>query len=200
MESRFEEVLKNLNARGFVARWFDTKEEAAADMLANIGETESVGIGGSKTVDQTGIYDMLIARGNTVHWHWRPHEGDVRRRALLADVYLCSANALTAQGDLVSIDGGGNRTSAMVYGPGRTFVVLGKNKLTPDIPSAIERIKTVACPQNARRIGLPTPCAKTGKCHDCSAKVRMCRVTTIYSYPLTDREVRVYLGGEELGF
>ena len=96
--------------------------------------------------------------------------------------------------------GGGNRTSAMVYGPGRTFVVLGKNKLTPDIPSAIERIKTVACPQNARRIGLPTPCAKTGKCHDCSAKVRMCRVTTIYSYPLTDREVRVYLVGEELGF
>ena len=200
MEPRFEEVLRNLNKRGFVARWFDTKEEAAKDILAAIGEEESVGIGGSMSVDQTGVYDLLVSRGNTVHWHWKPHEGDVRRRALTADVYLCSANALTRDGDLVSIDGGGNRTSAMVYGPKRTFVILGTNKLTEDIPSAIERIKNVACPQNARRIGLNTPCAKTDRCHDCAANLRMCRVTTIYSYPLVDREVRVYLVGEELGF
>ncbi|MBR4941023.1 MAG: lactate utilization protein [Clostridia bacterium] len=200
MELKLEEVLKNLNARGFVAKIFDTKEEAAADMLANIGAEETVGIGGSMSVDQTGIYDLLTARGNTVHWHWKPHEGDVRRRALLADVYLCSANALTVDGDLVSIDGGGNRTSAMVYGPKRTFVVCGRNKLTADIPAAIERIKNVACPQNARRIGLPVPCAKTNHCHDCAADIRMCRVTTIYSYPLRDREVRVYLVREDLGF
>ena len=200
MEPRFEEVLRNLNKRGFVARWFDTKEEAAKDILAAIGEEESVGIGGSMSVDQTGVYDLLVSRGNTVHWHWKPHEGDVRRRALTADVYLCSANALTRDGDLVSIDGGGNRTSAMVYGPKRTFVILGTNKLTEDIPSAIERIKNVACPKNARRIGLNTPCAKTDRCHDCAANLRMCRVTTIYSYPLVDREVRVYLVGEELGF
>ena len=200
MDARFEEVLGNLRKRGFDARWFETKEEAAKDILEGIGENETVGIGGSMTVDQTGVYDLLTARGNTVHWHWKPHEGDVRRRALNSDVYLCSANALTADGDLVSIDGGGNRTSAMVYGPKRTFVVLGVNKLTPDIPSAIERIKTVACPKNARRIGLNTPCAKTDRCHDCAANLRMCRVTTIYSYPLVDREVRVYLIGEELGF
>ena len=200
MDARFEEVLGNLRKRGFDARWFETKEEAAKDILEGIGEDESVGIGGSMTVDQTGVYDLLVSRGNTVHWHWKPHEGDVRRRALTADVYLCSANALTADGDLVSIDGGGNRTSAMVYGPKRTFVLLGVNKLTEDIPSAIERIKNVACPKNARRIGLNTPCAKTDRCHDCAANLRMCRVTTIYSYPLTDREVRVYLIGEELGF
>ncbi|MBR6772704.1 MAG: lactate utilization protein [Clostridia bacterium] len=200
MDARFEKVLENLRKRGFDARWFETKEEAARDILEGIGENESVGIGGSMTVDQTGVYDLLVSRGNTVHWHWKPHEGDVRRRALTADVYLCSANALTKDGDLVSIDGGGNRTSAMVYGPKRTFVVLGVNKLTADIPSAIERIKTVACPKNARRIGLKTPCAITGKCTDCAASLRMCRVTTIYSYPLVDREVRVYLIGEELGF
>ncbi|MBQ1955688.1 MAG: LUD domain-containing protein, partial [Clostridia bacterium] len=77
MEARFEEVLQNLRKRGFDARWFETKEEAAKDILEGIGEKETVGIGGSMTVDQTGVYDMLISRGNTVHWHWKPHEGDV---------------------------------------------------------------------------------------------------------------------------
>lgn len=200
MEQNYAEVVEKLNKRGFIARWCDTRKEAAADMLENISPDESVGIGGSVTIDQTGIYDMLVNRGNTVYWHWKTHDRDVRRDALVSDVYLCSANALTRDGEFVSIDGGGNRTGAMVYGPKRTFIVCGVNKLTDGIPQAIERIKSVACPKNARRIGLDVPCAKTGKCHDCAASKRMCRVTTIYSYPLVNREVRVYLVGEELGF
>ncbi|MBQ5972879.1 MAG: lactate utilization protein [Oscillospiraceae bacterium] len=199
-ESDVRTVLSNLSARGFDARWAATKEEAAADMLAGIAPGESVGIGGSMSVKETGICDLLLARGNPVYWHWLPGEGDARRKAMTADVYLCSANALTAGGELVSIDGFGNRTGAMVYGPERCFIVCGVNKLTADVASALERIKTVACPQNARRLGLDVPCARTGRCFDCAAGKRMCRVTTIYSYPRVGRETRVYLVGEPLGF
>ena len=194
--------LENLGRRGFRARWFPDRAACAAALLAEIGTDEVVGIGGSKTIDELGVYDALVERGNTVWWHWkaRPEDGDVRPKALLSDVFLCSANALMESGEPVSIDGGGNRVAAMFYGPKRCFIVCGVNKLAPDYDAAIERIKTVACPKNAVRLNMKTPCAKTGRCHECAAELRMCRVTVRYSYPMVGRETHVWLVGEERGF
>lgn len=201
MDENVEKVLENLKRRGFDARYFDTRAQAARDVLDAVSTFETVGIGGSVTIDQLGVYDALTKRGNTVFWHWKDKTGaDVRKKALLADVYLCSANALMDSGELVSIDGGGNRVAAMFYGPKRCFIVCGINKIVSGYDAAIERIKTVACPKNARRLNMKTPCAKTDMCHECAASLRMCRVTVRYSYPMVGRETRVYLVGEELGF
>ena len=197
-----EACLAALSKRGFQARWFDDRQACAAALLEAIRPDEVVGIGGSMTVEELGVYDALISRGNTVWWHWKskPEDGDVRPKALLFDVYLCSANALTESGEPVSIDGGGNRVAAMFYGPKRCFIICGVNKLAKDYDSAIERIKTVACPKNAVRLRMNTPCAKTGRCHECAADLRMCRVTVRYSYPMVNRETHVWLVGEPLGF
>ena len=153
------------------------------------------------TIDQLCVYEKLTQRANKVYWHWKDKTGeDVRKKALLADVYLCSANALMDSGELVSIDGAGNRVAAMFYGPKRCIIVCGVNKIVSGYDAAIRRIKTLACPQNARRVNLNTPCAKTDECHECAANLRMCRVTVRYSYPMNGRETRVYIVGEELGF
>ena len=200
MEKKAKEVLDNLNRHGFVAKYFNTRKEAANDILCSINPDESVGIGGSVTIDQLGVYDSLVERGNTVFWHWKEKTTDVRKKALLSDVYLCSANALMDSGELVSIDGGGNRVAAMFYGPKRCFIVCGTNKIVSGYDAAIERIKSVACPKNARRLNMKTPCAKTDKCFECAPDLRMCRVTVRYSYPMVGRETRVYVIGEELGF
>lgn len=197
-----ERCLAALNHRGFHARWFDDRAACAEALLSAIRPDEVVGIGGSMTVEELNVYPALTARGNRVWWHWKsaPSDGDVRPRALLSDVFLCSANALTETGEPVSIDGGGNRVAAMFYGPKRCFIICGINKLVPDYDAAITRIKTVACPKNAVRLHMNTPCAKTGRCHECAADKRMCRVTVRYSYPMTGRETHVWLVGESLGF
>ncbi len=200
-DEKIRSVIDNLNARQFVAKYFETKEEAALDILEVISKEETVGIGGSVTINELGVYDKLIERGNTVFWHWKEKSGkDVRPDALMSDIYLCSANALMDSGEPVSIDGGGNRVAAMFYGPKRCIIVCGINKIVHGYDAAIERIKTVACPQNARRLNMKTPCAKTDRCHECAADLRMCRVTVRYSYPMVGRETRVYLVGESLGF
>lgn len=201
MDENIKNLLQNLSKRGFVAKYFDSRGEAAEDILKAIAPSETVGVGGSVTIDQLGVYDRLVERGNTVYWHWKDRTGaDVRKKALLADVYLCSANALMDSGELVSIDGTGNRVAAMFYGPKRAIIVCGVNKIVSGYDSAVERIKTVACPKNARRLNMKTPCAKTGECHECAADLRMCRVIVRYSYPMPGRETRVYVVGEELGF
>ena len=196
----FDSVLEKLNERGFIARGFRSPEEAADAVLGLIAPEESVGFGGSVTVRELLLYDRLKERGNTVLWHWFDNDPDVRKKALLADVYLTSTNALTEGGELVNTDGGGNRVAAMFYGPKRCIVIAGKNKIVPGYGEALTRIKTVACPQNARRLGLATPCADTGICGNCDKSLRMCRVTVRYSYPMIGRDTYVFLVDSDLGF
>ncbi|HHX72632.1 MAG TPA: LUD domain-containing protein [Clostridiales bacterium] len=196
-----ETILANLSRRGFVAEYYETKEDALQGIMAQISPSETVGIGGSMTVKELGLFDELTKQGNTIFWHWTDKSGqDVRPKALLSDVYFCSANALMDSGEPVVIDGGGNRAAAMFYGPKRCFIVCGVNKLVHGYDAAIERIKNVACPQNARRLNMKTPCAITDKCTECGPKQRMCRVTVRYSYPMTNRETHVVLINEKLGF
>ena len=195
-------VAKKLNARGFLAEIAKTPEEAKNLILNYIGD-RSVGIGGSATVRDLGVYDALIERGNTVYWHWKvekPQVEQTRINAIAADVYLCSSNAITEDGRLVNIDGTGNRLAGMIYGPKTVILAVGRNKITKDCESAIARIKRDACPGNARRQGFQTPCALTGECHDCRPPARMCNVTAITEYPSRRHEAyRIILIDEEMG-
>ena len=198
----FENVTSALERRGFAVRRFDTKEQTAAALQEALQEAKTVGIGGSCTVRELDVVQSLKEAGKTVFWHWLPaQEGvDARREALGADVYLASANAVTADGKLLFIDGTGNRVAAVCYGPKRVILVIGRNKLAEDTEAGFRRIHETACPQNARRLGNKTPCAVTGICADCRSPQRMCRaVLTLEGCP-GSHPVEVWLVNEALGF
>ncbi len=201
-EIDYNALTKALSSRGFLPEVLDTAEEAKAAALAIIG-SKSVGIGGSVTVREMQLAEALQANGNAVYWHWlaaKEAKQAARDKALAADVYMCSANALTADGRLVNIDGTGNRAAGLIYGPHEVVVIVGKNKIVGSLDEALARIKRDACPQNARRLGLDTPCAKTGRCYDCRAAARMCNVTFILEAPTKPvKAFHVLLVKEDLG-
>ena len=191
-----------LLARRFLPQVFDTAAEARAAALQIIGK-KSVGIGGSATVRDMGLAEALQANGNPVYWHWlaaKEAKQAARDKALNADVYMCSANALTTDGRLVNIDGTGNRAAGLIYGPHEVVVIVGKNKIVNGLDEAIDRTKRDACPANARRLGLDTPCAKTGQCYDCRTTARMCNVTFILEAPTRPvKAFHVLIVKEDLG-
>lgn len=197
-----ETLVRNMKHRNFIVHTAESADSAAKIVLQIIGE-RSVGIGGSITVKQLGLYDALRARGNEVHWHWEAPNGDAsleRKKAIESDVYLCSANALLEDGRIVEIDGTGNRVCGLLYGPPAVILVVGRQKICSDLESAISRIKTDNCPFNARRLGLSTPCAITGKCADCRTAARMCNATVIIEWPMRiHKEFHVVLVDEDLG-
>ena len=198
----YEALAKALKARRFLPEVYDTAEEAKAAALAIIG-TKSVGIGGSATVRDMKLAEALQENGNQVFWHWlvaKEAKQAARDKALTADVYMCSSNALTTDGRLVNIDGTGNRAAGLIYGPHEVVVIVGRNKIVSGLDEAIERIKRDTCPQNARRLGLDTPCAKTGQCHDCRTAARMCNVTFILEAPTRPvKAFHVLIVKEDLG-
>lgn len=204
MENRMDiqKALDNLTKHGFNARYFETGA-AAAQALCEELHGRTVGFGGSVTAQQLGLYELL-GKDNEVYWHWAAGDrAKAQENAAKAEVYILSANALSETGELVNIDGNGNRVAAMFYGHARVIFLVGTNKLTPDLPSAIHRARNVASPLNARRLQRKTPCAfsEPMRCHDCSSPERICSGMAILyekmgSIPQTD----VWLIGEELGY
>ena len=201
-EIDYEALVKALKDRRFLPEVYDTAEEAKAAALRIIGD-KSVGIGGSATVRDMKLAEALQENGNEVYWHWlaaKEAKQAARDKALNADVYMCSGNALTMDGRLVNIDGTGNRAAGLIYGPHEVVVIVGKNKIVNGLDEAIERIKRDTCPGNARRLGLDTPCAKTGKCYDCRTAARMCNVTFILEAPTRQvKAFHVLIVKEDLG-
>lgn len=197
------QVVQNLNQRRFIAKKFASKEAAGAEALSIIG-SRSVGIGGSRTMVDLGMYKTLLSQGNIVFNHTlcAPDQKELNREmALTADVYLCSMNAILFDGRMINIDGTGNRVAATLFGPETVIIIAGKNKLAEDYDSAIALIRRETCPQNARRQGFKTPCALTGICADCRTADRMCNATVIHEYPT--RHVKafyVFLVDQYLGY
>ena len=196
-----EACLAALSKRGFQARWFDDRQACAAALLEAIRPDEVVGIGGSMTVEELGVYDALISRGNTVWWHWRTPGFATLDNALTAPVYLSSANAITADGQILNIDGRGNRLAAMVYGIGKTvYIVAGTNKICPDFDSALSRARNTAAVQNMQRFDGDQPCHTAGRCLDCRSKSRGCNALLVLWGQMMDMaKVEVVLIDEPLG-
>ena len=195
-----QKTKKNLENRGFMVDVFATRAEAADYLVQTLHDT-TVGIGGSITIDSLGVYDRLCA-DNKVLWHWKDKSPDVCERAQRADAYLCSANAVSENGEIVNIDGNGNRVAATFYGPQRVFLVVGRNKIAADLDAAIYRARNVAAPLNARRLKADTPCASGElRCWDCRSKGRICRTLSVLLEPSnTLKECHVLLVDEELGY
>lgn len=186
--------------KGYEFRYFETAKEAA-DCICGELSGKSIGIGGSVTVKELGLYTRLC-ENNTVFWHWE-QSGDAREKAATAQVYLCSANAISEQGDIINIDGSGNRTASMMFGHETLYIICGVNKLEADFASALYRARNVAAPLNARRLNRKTPCAVGGelKCYDCNSPDRICKAFTWLTHkPNGIGTANVILIGETLGY
>ena len=205
LQNIVERTVSALEDRGFNAFAASNREEAREKVLGLVPAGAKVGAGGSVTLRELGIVEALLARGHTVYEGWGPQQSqpkdfDYRKAHLTCDVFLTSSNAITSDGDLVNVDGVGNRVAAMIFGPEKVVVVAGYNKIVPDLDSAVQRIRNVAAPLNAKRLNLKVPCAETGYCVDCSSPDNICRVTTIISRKPRRTDITVVLVPEQLGY
>ena len=196
---KLETVKKNLEDRGYTVRLFPTGAEAA-DYLEDTVAGKTVGFGGSVTLDALGLYERLGKRCKTI-WHWKWEDAAAaRREAQTADIYLTSVNALAETGELVNIDGAGNRVASTLFGHEKVYFVIGRNKLAPTVDAAVWRARNIASPRNARRLGRKTPCAVKGdRCYDCRSPERICRGLVTLWGPMMGMEAEVLLIDEDLG-
>lgn len=193
----FEKLQKSLEAEGFAVSRFDTAAQAA-DYLDAALDGKTIGIGGSVTVQEMGLAERL-AKHNTVLWHWA---GSTTQEAAGAQVYLTSVNGAAETGELINIDGTGNRVASTLFGHRRVYFVVGVNKIAPDYDAALWRARNIAAPKNAQRLGRKTPCAVKGdRCYDCQSPERICRGLTVLWGPMMGTQVtEVLLINQELGY
>lgn len=203
--SNIEKTIAALNKSNFKAVYAKNAGQAREIVLSLIKKDDTVGFGGSVTLDETGILDAIVDRGHEVYStvianRRSQDKNESKRMGMNADVYVTGTNAVTLAGDLINIDGSGNRVAAMTFGPEKVIVVMGKNKITDNPHTAIARIKKHACGKNARRLNLNTPCAIDDLCTDCDSPQRMCNVTMRTQCPPHGTEIHVILIDEDFGY
>ena len=197
-------LIKNLEKRHMKGFYCATKEEALRLALSLIPENSSIAWGGSESIKEIGLIDALYA-ANTYTLYDRakvkPEQIDYTlRQAYFADFFLMSSNAITLDGELINIDGTGNRVSALTFGPKEVIMIVGMNKVTKTIEAAIDRIQNIASPQNALRLNRKTPCGATGVCGNCLSPDCMCMHTVITRNSRVEGRIKIILVGENLGY
>lgn len=199
-------VIKKLQDNNFKAYFVENIEEAKELALSLIPKDAVIGMGNSLTLRQTGIFDELTSGNYNVLNQFKegltPEENlKLRKQSLLADVYLSGVNAITEDGELINIDGKGNRIAAMAFGPDRVIIVAGKNKIVTNEEEAWERLKKYTAPALAARLGRNTPCAKTLQCSDCNSPQRICRYYSIIrsQMPADADRTHIIIVNEDLG-
>ena len=203
-EKRANVLVKNLQSRHFDAYYCATKEAALKKALELSPEGSSVGWGGAMSCEQIGLMEALHAgnyRAMDRSLAKTPEERDQMMHDMLAaDVFLTGANGLSLDGQMVNIDGNGNRVAAIVYGPDSVIVIAGMNKVVATLEDAVQRARTIAAPMNKQRFPLNTPCEVTGACADCKSESCICNQLLITRNSKPAGRIKVILVGEELGF
>ena len=194
-------VIKGLQSRNMSGYWAESREEALRIALELIPEGSSVAMGGAMSAHEIGLVETV--KNGSYRFIDRDKASD-RRAAMLAaydaDVFLSSCNAITDDGVLVNIDGNANRVSAIAQGPKKVVMIVGMNKVCPDVDAAMKRARNVAAPINAQRFGLSTPCAKTGACMNCKSPDTICCQFLITRFSRHAGRIHVILVNDNLGF
>ena len=203
MNYDFTILKKKLEEKGYLVSAFDTKEEAK-DYLNEKIDGKTVGVGGSVTLQEMELLEALSTH-NTVYSHDKKPENltvmETRTMASQAEIYISSVNAISLQGEIINIDGTGNRVAATTYGPKKVYFVIGCNKVEPDFEAALFRARNIAAPLNAKRLNRNTPCAKNGdKCYNCNSPERICRALSVFWTKPTGAEYEIILVKEKLGY
>ncbi|MGB9841062.1 lactate utilization protein [Thermovenabulum sp.] len=204
-EKNCQKAVESLKKNGFTAVYCTTRKEAVDYIVNQAKEASTIGFGGSMTLVELNVAEVLKEMGKELLNHNAPNLSSeekmaIRRRQLTCDLFLTSTNALTLTGNLVNIDGTGNRAASMFFGPRKIIIIAGRNKIVGSIEEGLNRIKMYAAPANARRLNLSTPCASTGFCADCNSPERICRITTILERKPLLTDIHVLVVNEDLGF
>ncbi len=195
-----EKIVKNLEKRGFAVSLFSSKEDAR-DYLAAKFTGQTIGLGDSATLDAMGLADTL--RDNNTVWDYLAQEApETSKEAMQSEIYITSANAVAETGEIINIDGSGNRVASTLFGKKEVYFVIGTNKIAESYDAALWRARNIAAPKNAQRFGMKTPCAKKGdKCYDCNSPDRICNgLVVFWGKMMTDVHMEVVIISEELGF
>lgn len=196
-------LIENFNKRNMEAYYCVTKEDALAKALELIPESDVVSWGGSESLNEIGLIDAVkktnkvIDRATAASME---EKQELMRQALLCDTYLMSSNAVSQDGQLVNIDGNGNRCAALIYGPKKVVMVVGMNKVAADLDAAMSRARNTAAPANVQHFpGLKTPCSVTGVCANCMSQETICCQFVITRYSRVPNRIKIILVGESLG-
>lgn len=203
--ARGEQARAALAKNGFEAVFVKTKDEAAELVMKFVKPGMKLGFGGSMTIKALGIPEKAKEAGAEILDHNKPGLAAEEKLAILraqlsCDLFLCSVNALTLKGEMMNIDGNGNRVAAMTFGPKKNVVVVGANKIVADENEAWARIKAWASPMNNKRLSKENPCVKMGQCMDCQNPGRICRVYQTLRRRPSLSDYTVIIVGESLGF
>lgn len=204
-EQRIRRTIENLEKNNMEAFYVEDEAGVIEKVKGLVTEGSTVSVGGSQTLFQTGIVDLL--RNGKYNFLDRYKEGlgaegikEVFRKSFFADAYFTSSNAVTEDGELFNVDGTGNRVAAMIYGPDKVIVVVGVNKIVKDIESAMERRKQIAAPANNLRLNMSNPCTKTGSCMDCKSPDRICNDFVVIRRQFRKGRIKVVIVGKEFGY
>ena len=204
MDNRIAETTKKLIENGFSVINFHQANDVAKWFAGVFKAPMIVGIGGSVSVHSLGIPAMLKAMQIEVLDHAtaanKEEARKIQRAIFDADAYLCSANAITAKGEIFNVDAAGNRVAAMNFGPKNVYLVVGKNKIVDNIDEAYKRVRNVVAPQNCERLHLPNPCVETGHCMECNSDTRICNTYSIIRRQPWGNHITIMLVDEDMGF
>jgi len=199
-------LIKNLEKRRMEGSYAATIDQAREEVLTMISPGSSVFRCGTMTATYAGLWESIAALTDVKLID--PYEPGIpaseglarRRQGLTADLMIASSNAITLDGRLVNLDGIGNRVAAMSFGPQKVILMVGMNKVTPDLESAMARVKHYAAPINSIRYKVKTPCVETGLCSDCQSPSRICNMWSIIEGHMIDKRIHVKLIGEPVGY
>ncbi|MCC8072718.1 MAG: lactate utilization protein [Clostridiales bacterium] len=209
-----EKTMKNLEKNGMKPFFVQTKEDVVPLIKTLISKGDSVSNGGSESLKQTGVFDLL-KNGDYNFIDRTGLDGEELRQSYIAsfgcDDYFCSSNAVTENGELYNVDGNSNRVACIVYGPRQVIMIIGVNKIVKDINEAIERVKTVASPKNAKRFNFKMPCTETGKCislskenpmicDGCECDTRICCNYVVSAKQRHKDRIKIIIVNENLGY
>ena len=200
-----ETMIKNFKKRNIDAYYCDSAKDALALAMDIMKDGGVVTMGGTETVKECGLLDAVKEASHLTFLdrtlaQTQEERDELYRKAFFSDYYLMSSNAITIDGELVNIDGNGNRVACLIYGPKQVLVLAGMNKVVESVDSGLERIGTFAAPPNATRLNLKTPCALLGHCNDCHSEQCMCCQVVVTRHSREKGRIKVILIGEELGF
>ena len=198
-------MIKNFKKRNIDAYYCDSSQEAVALAMEFMNEGGTVGMGGTETVKETGLLDSVKSAEHLTFIDRDIAKTPAERKAIYLETmgckyYLMSSNAVTVDGELVNIDGNGNRVASLIFGPEQVLVLVGMNKVVETVDAGIDRIGIHAAPLNAARLGTRTPCAAIGHCGNCHSEDCMCCQIVITRHSREAGRIKVILIGEELGF
>ena len=203
-ETAAETLIKNLNKRGMEGYYVDNGKEAVEKALSLTTPGSSVSWGGSMTITDIGLIDALKAGDYTVLDRTVPKTDEEKRELFgkvnMCDYYLMSTNAITMDGELLNIDGTGNRVASLIFGPANVVIVAGMNKVVDNVDTALDRARNTAAPMNTIRLDRSTPCTKTGRCMDCMSPECICNQFVVTRGCRPVGRIKVILVGEELGY